>query len=439
MFSPEVTKAISAVAPECVSETSKATAQFSAAQVNEIVEAALAAQSHAVGVNTSLTLTGHQLRAALQLQAWPEESDAAMGDTTVTLTNYKQGFQAHDDDGEAVTLCAGIYLSYDDLPEEGIHFIEPAPMPEPDAGLAQVAYDAIGNEIFKDVLLDFESNPDITVLPVSASFTKCLFKDGSLLVFSGGFAKAYPVREERMPRPKVRCCTLTGIDESTNLDAVWDLAKCFPFAEFGVLYSDNRAGAGRYPSKAWIDALCVRITVDPVRPNFALHVCGSAVRQLLDDPVNSGVARVASYFGRVQLNFISKPEHVVPLVTAIRALAATSKVIIQINTANGWLREALAPYALPSLEFLFDSSGGRGKRPDTWPAVPAEFARVPHAYSGGLGPENLADQLFDIYDAYNQKPVSVDMESSMRTADDRFDMNRAAAALRICSNANFHH
>lgn len=67
----------------------------------------------------ALTLSGHQLKDALAL-AWPDgEADPVQGETMVTLC-HRSPFLATDEDGGNHDMPAGLYLSYDDMPEEGI-------------------------------------------------------------------------------------------------------------------------------------------------------------------------------------------------------------------------------------------------------------------------------------------------------------------------------
>ena len=83
-------------------------------------------------------------------------------------------------------------------------------------------------------------------------------------------------------------CTLTGVDDATNIDHLFALGERFPFVEWGPLYSESQAGTGRYPSQATLSAIARRLAGTPARPSFALHVCGRAVSDFL-----RGVGRVS--------------------------------------------------------------------------------------------------------------------------------------------------
>jgi hypothetical protein len=102
--------------------------RFDAVQLQAFAFAAMEALIAQRVLQPAITLTGHQLRAALEL-AWPDgDNDPDQGETVVTLCQRHE-FPATDEDGKAVVLPAGLYLYYDDLPEEGI-------IPIPDTALA---------------------------------------------------------------------------------------------------------------------------------------------------------------------------------------------------------------------------------------------------------------------------------------------------------------
>ena len=74
---------------------------------------------------------------------------------------------------------------------------------------------------------------------------------------------------------------------------------------------------------------------------------------------------------------------------------------------------------------LFDSSGGRGIRRAQWP-TPLSGVRC--GYAGGLGPENLRLEMPRIA-AVAGPDYWVDMENSLRDADDHFSVDKARLAL----------
>lgn len=79
-------------------------------------------------MGNQVTMTGHQLKQAFAL-AWPDgDADPDQGFTVVTIANLPAAPGAYED-GTAVDMPAGLYLSYDDLPEEGMQLLLEEPDP----------------------------------------------------------------------------------------------------------------------------------------------------------------------------------------------------------------------------------------------------------------------------------------------------------------------
>ena len=71
--------------------------------------------------------------------------------------------------------------------------------------------------------------------------------------------------------------TFTGVDEKTDLSHAVELAKQFPFVEYGVLLSASGAGKKpRYPSIPYIEKILSFFRMNEVPT--ALHVCGGLSR-----------------------------------------------------------------------------------------------------------------------------------------------------------------
>jgi len=217
---------------------------------------------------------------------------------------------------------------------------------------------------------------------------------------------------------------LTGADDTIHPEDLFHLSAEFPFVEWGILYHANKQGQGRYPSFRWVEILCSQM---PSRPHarFALHVCGEkAVNEFL---MGTGdTIRKISRFGRMQINFVATGHDPALVIEAIRR--SRSKLIItQHNEINAGLYPILS--AISNHAILFDASGGRGISPEGWPA------RLPNkacGYAGGLGPDNLAQELPRIQQAAGQEPYWIDMEGKLRDKEDRFDLARARLCLETC-------
>lgn len=230
-------------------------------------------------------------------------------------------------------------------------------------------------------------------------------------------------------------CTLTGVDDSTDIGWLCALAAQFPLVEWGVLYSDSRAGEGRYPSKAWLDALDSRLR-ETRGLRAALHVCGSAVHDLLAGRLD--LQRRVEPYERIQLN-LNADETDLPALRQWVQAHPHKTVITQHNETNQHLWKMLAD--MPNHAVLFDRSRGTGRSPVHWPTtlraqqdlVGGIWAPV-CGYAGGLGPANLMVQLPLIDAAAGSEKFWVDMESALRDNNDRFHLGLAKMALTIVSD-----
>lgn len=215
--------------------------------------------------------------------------------------------------------------------------------------------------------------------------------------------------------------TLTGVDSHTDLDRAIALARWAPRVEWGVLYSARRAGQeGRYPTFKEAARILIRLREAGVAT--AVHLCGGAVPRVLagEDPVAWELANLAR---RVQLNFNQARA---PLDVGLIDLFADRlgrPVITQHNAANADVHVTLVH---PLHQVLFDASGGRGERPAGWDA-PLSGKRC--GYAGGLSPANVRAELRAMVRAAAGQPFWVDMETSLRDADDRFDLDACARVL----------
>lgn len=226
-------------------------------------------------------------------------------------------------------------------------------------------------------------------------------------------------------QPPAFFCTLTGADDHIQQADLWHLASQFRagMVEWGILYSANNQGAGRYPSFEWIEQLTTMMGRGNT-PRFSLHVCGRAVQQFLDG--TGHVSEVAKAFPRVQVNFRAR-EYPLETIRAMMVRNADKTIITQHNFANAALWRDLRDFGNHAV--LFDQSGGRGVSPAAWPA-PIEGVRV--GYAGGLGLDNLATELVKIRTAAGHGTgYWIDAEGKLRDKQDRFDIRLARQFLEI--------
>lgn len=237
----------------------------------------------------------------------------------------------------------------------------------------------------------------------------------------------------------LRQVTVTGADNSVNYYDLFDMAREYPFAEWGILLSKNSEGFPRFPTWEWIEGC---IAERPPEMHLSGHLCGSWVR----DIVSGGTAFVdlkrdfSIGFDRYQLNFHGQQHTIVDQDKFTEALVLLTGVrqqpiIFQMDKVNELLYHwahslygrSRGIYAHP----LFDVSGGAGILPKQWPQPMGEYC----GYAGGLSPDNLAEQLKLIQERIRNKdgslyPIWIDAETHIRSRDDqRFDLSKVAAFL----------
>lgn len=230
-------------------------------------------------------------------------------------------------------------------------------------------------------------------------------------------------------RQRLKFVTLTGIDDGVPLDALYELTRRHPYVEFGVLYSNSQQGMGRYPTMGWLDSLAKQLQGGSGL-NLSLHVCGSAIFNLLSD--EGHVSDLTRAFPRLQLNFICR-DHPIRQVRELMDRFPEKTIITQRNRSNEVLWKHLTDKRNHAV--LFEASGGRGIEPEQWPApleiTPKVFLSKDKnplcGYAGGLGPDNIVNHLRKIDRLTKGASFWLDMEG--RNDQDRFDLAIAQGCL----------
>lgn len=231
--------------------------------------------------------------------------------------------------------------------------------------------------------------------------------------------------------------TITGADDSIPVSELPRLSDRFPFAEWGILVSASRTGSPRYPSPDWLRTLQYAAG-GASRMRLSLHLCGRFVKALLLGEVMFPLDLLDG-FDRVQLNF-----HAEHCAMDSRAFAEALKrlgprqFIFQVDGAlgNRYLEKVLDDRSIDAVP-LFDVSGGAGVLPESWPRSIYGNGSITkpqmlyHGYAGGLGPDNLGEQIPAIAAAAGCRHW-IDMETRVRSnGDAQFDLDLAERALRI--------
>jgi hypothetical protein len=251
--------------------------------------------------------------------------------------------------------------------------------------------------------------------------------------------------------------TITGADDSIDPKELVGLAIRFPFVEYGILVSEQRVGTPRYPTHAWIEqfADCCH---KEMCCQTSMHACGRWGRDLLQG-VESIPSSLMHDFDRIQLNLRPlepfDPWKLAQVLAGIGMLnifttkGAGSRYVDEIrklrqrylDEIRAEIREPGRPYKelpIPKIRMntLFDRSGGAGRLPEAWPAPwykEEDGTYAYHGYSGGLGPDNLQEQLPLIQEAAGDSRYWIDMESGVRSDNDKqFNLGKVAKCLEIC-------
>jgi hypothetical protein len=230
---------------------------------------------------------------------------------------------------------------------------------------------------------------------------------------------------------QLRAVTITGADDATPHGALAALSAEFPWVEWGVLLSARAwravAGTPQFPSQAWIAR--IRELAD-VRLSF--HLCGPWAWDVTRGAFPSAIAHLAVAGSRVQLNVGAirrrRDAHAIA-----RCLPRGPEYIVQVGAGDGSAMAMARDLQKCGVDVsvLFDASGGRGLRPDAWPA-PSDEVRC--GFAGGLGPGTLEQDLARLSDVAGDRTIWIDMQAGAR-ADDRatLDLTKVRRCLEIAA------
>ena len=224
---------------------------------------------------------------------------------------------------------------------------------------------------------------------------------------------------------------MTGADDTVKPEDLIALSQEFPFSEFGILSGGPDYGSSRFPSVAWIEHLSdlVEDMPEASRPNLCAHLCGKYVKWLF-----AGETHPDHIFQRSQINTHGFPMHLMEGYENFKSNLITAKThwpgqfIFQCDGENDaivkeWVAEGLG---VP----LFDTSSGAGVLPsyfgESWPKA---WDGTYCGYAGGLGPENVVEQVTgSIKQAVGAGTIWIDMESRLYS-NRIFDLGKCRQVL----------
>lgn len=229
--------------------------------------------------------------------------------------------------------------------------------------------------------------------------------------------------------------TITGADNESDPQAIINLSREFPFVEWGILFSKTKINSTKFPIKHYGYILKMLAEEQGININLSAHLAGDWSKEFLDGFFNfQNYFQPLNYddiFSRVQLN-INSTNYPYKLEKMLEIVNAQSFMpfIFPYNKANFKLCNDLLGKG-KNIDFLYDSSGGRGISRTDWPSpVNGHFT----GYAGGLNPDNLEKQL----DLISQKTeenekIWIDVETGVRSRDDKLDLEKVKKFLTIAS------
>lgn len=226
---------------------------------------------------------------------------------------------------------------------------------------------------------------------------------------------------------QIKLVTLTGADDSVHPANLAVISAVYPFAEWGILFSNGAAAKPRFPSEIWIRAFANAAQQHKMKASA--HLCQGYASDLLHNADFSWKRRhphLYKTFQRVQLNFYGMDITPHPrFLDVLKEEGQHKTFIFQLDGRCDHLFHQALSLGI-NVVGLYDHSAGHGVYPDTWPmAVP--LAHKASGYAGGLTPENIESELTRIHHVANGHDIWIDAESGLRNPENpkQFDVGRA--------------
>jgi hypothetical protein len=220
---------------------------------------------------------------------------------------------------------------------------------------------------------------------------------------------------------KLSRVTITGADDAVDPEDLLALSSEFPWAEWGILRGgQDRLGTPRFPKPEWVKAFDSLVLESATPVSWSLHLCGELARHAMVGSPMVYAALKSLTAQRVQLNGFSK--YRLPMLILAQLLPETEFILQTSDLASEHHGLELAKLH-PNVVNLLDASGGRGKV-----AVWAERPESRLGYAGGIGPDNVVEQIEHLLSYATEQDFWIDLETGARTAD-RFDLEKVRRVL----------
>lgn len=230
---------------------------------------------------------------------------------------------------------------------------------------------------------------------------------------------------------KLRYVTLTGADDFISPYELYKISQKYPNVEWGILIG-SKEGVSRFPTRDWINELedFYYNIYSNKGMNLSLHICGKHLENLVNGKEINKFFQM-EIFKRCQLNFHGEALHqdaISNINKVFSVIKWNPEVIFQLNGVNNYAMQEF-DYAMQEFDAcersgLYDSSHGAGILPNYWQANKTNYSI---GYAGGLGPDNIKEQLPLIEEAAGES-YWIDMETKLFT-DGKFDLDKCKSVL----------
>lgn len=240
---------------------------------------------------------------------------------------------------------------------------------------------------------------------------------------------------------KLEKITCSDMREHNEIDDIINLGTRYPMAEFAIQAHPSKF-QGHMPRYIWFDTLMYAARTTNVQ--LAMHVNSEWRTELCRGHIPYELRRMWNMkryngkpiIGRVQININGGKDYwrfyANKVADIIRAYPDI-KFILQYTPKQAARLQRLDKTGVPFLT-LFDASGGCGKLPDKW--IAPAFTNHSMGYSGGLSPENVAENLAKIDSVLPRGYETwIDAEGKLKNADTKqFDVARAELYIQNALN-----
>ena len=239
---------------------------------------------------------------------------------------------------------------------------------------------------------------------------------------------------------RLKTITCSGANEHTAVEPLVTMMRRYHKAELGVQVSGAKGSfaTARY---WWLKVLYITLLNEKNPVAVALHInsdwverfCQGYVAPEITEWLSLSLSDGEPFIRRVQLNFKIGRELTPNLEKMLEAIKRfpRQRFILSYNDDNADFIQKVHDAGL-KFDLLFDSSHGEGILPESYHAP--VFEDGAQAYSGGLSPENVEEQLWLITKSVPiGRDFSIDAEGKLKGDDRHFSIAKCEEYLKRAS------